>query len=56
VAGVRVKDRDDFGLRFPLGAVIHDELKVEKRSGQIPFERQGADTRHKLHFRQLLSM
>src|SRR5215469_701448 len=27
VAGVGVKDRDDFGLRLPIGAVIHDELK-----------------------------
>src|SRR5215472_4081838 len=53
VAGIRVKDCDDFSLRFPIGAVIHDELKVEKRSGQIPFERQSTDAGHKLHVRQL---
>jgi hypothetical protein len=34
VAGVRVKDGDDFGV--PAGSVIPNKLKVEDRSRQTP--------------------
>ncbi len=45
VAGIRVKDGDDFGIGVPAGSVIPDK----DRSGQIPLERQGGDTEHYLH-------
>src|SRR5262249_38938214 len=53
VAGIRVKDGDDLGIGLPLGDVILDEQKVKNRSGQISFERQGADTEYHLHVCQL---
>jgi len=53
VAGVRMKDSDDFSVGVPAGSVIPDKLKVEDRSGQIPLERQGGNTEHYLHVRQL---
>jgi hypothetical protein len=48
-----MKDGDDFGVGVPAGRVIPDKLKVEDRSGQIPLERQGGNTEHHLHVRQL---
>src|SRR4029453_14968620 len=50
--GVGVKDRDDLRLCIPIGDVILDELHVEDRGRQVPFELQGADTEHHLHVRQ----
>jgi hypothetical protein len=52
VAGVRVKDRNDLRLGIPTGYVVLDELHVEDRGRQVPFELQGADTEHHLHVRQ----
>src|SRR5467141_502218 len=48
---IRVKDRDHLSLGVPVGNVVLDELKVEDRSWQIPFERQGRDTEGNPHFR-----
>jgi heme/copper-type cytochrome/quinol oxidase subunit 2 len=47
-----LKDRNDFRLGIPIGDVILDELHVEDRGRQVPFELQGADTEHHLHVRQ----
>jgi hypothetical protein len=52
VAGVRVKDRNDLRLGIPTGYVVLDELHVEDRGRQVPFELQGADTERHLHVRQ----
>ena len=49
VARIRVKDRDHLSLGIPVGDVVLDELKVEDRSRQIPFERQGRDTKDSLN-------
>jgi hypothetical protein len=52
VTGVRVKDRNDLRLGVPTGDVVLDELHVEDRGRQVPFELQGADTEHRLYLRQ----
>ena len=53
MARICVEDGNNLSRGLPVGDVILDELKVKKRSRQIPFERQGTDAEYRFHVRQL---
>src|SRR5215467_14830883 len=50
VSSVRMKDRDNFELHLPIGAVVRDEPEVKESSRQIAFKRQRCDAEYILDF------
>jgi hypothetical protein len=52
VTRIRMKDRDHFGPAAPVSDIVLDQLHMEDRSRQIPFEHQRADAEDELHFGQ----